>query len=77
MKEEQAGYRVIRITNKYGMVSVIRVKVQNTCYEFKESQQIDRLISGLASRSFDPKHVAAMLNAMQVEDDKAHVSSEG
>lgn len=76
-KEEQAAYRVIRITTKHGVVEVIRVKVQNSYQEYKESRQIDRLIPDLASREFDPKNLAAMLNALQVEIDEAHESDAG
>lgn len=76
-KEEQAAYRVIRITTKHGVVEVIRVKVQNSYHEYKESRQIDRLIPDLASREFEPKNLAAMLNALQIEIDEAHESEAG
>lgn len=76
-KEEQAAYRVIRITTKHDTVEIIRVKVQNSYHEYKESRQIDRLIPDLASREFEPKHLAAMLNALQIEIDEAHESEAG
>lgn len=76
-KEEQAAYRVVRVTTEHAKITVSRVHTKNTYHDYRVSRQVDRMIPDLASRSFDPAHVAAMLNALQIEIQTAHDSEEG